>query len=262
MSGTVPGPVLVLDAGNTHVDVGVFPDGTCAVHHRVAHRGDGAQLAAEVAVAVADWRGWRGAAVASVVPSLDRALAECCRRITGSEPVVIDATADLGIRVVTRAPERVGADRLVNAAAAFLQYGGPVLVVDAGTAVTVCGVTRDGRYLGGAIAPGPGIALEALTGRAEKLPKVLLTDPGTQVGDDTETAMRVGVVVGFAGLVDRLLEEVGGWVGEGATPRVLVTGGLAALLSPRLHTAHERVDGLTLTGLKLLFERARGEAEG
>jgi len=156
-------------------------------------------------------------------------------------------------------PAGAGADRLVNGAAAFLLFGGPLVVVDAGTAVTTSAVTADGRYLGGAIAPGPGIALEALVARTERLPAIALEAPEGPIGGDTAAAMRAGIVLGYAGLVDRLAADAAralDRVDPQGGAKIYLTGGHAPLLAPHLSVAHRLVEDLTLTGLRLLFARA------
>jgi type III pantothenate kinase len=255
--------LLALDAGNTAVGVGVFRGETLARAFRVPHTAGTDALRDELA----GLGPWEGAVLASVVPSRDEGLKALCREVTGHAPLVIDHTSDLGITVATREPAAVGADRLVNGAAAYLLFGGPVVVVDAGTAVSVTAVTADGRYVGGAIAPGPAAALEALAGRAERLPGVTLAAPEGPIGDDTAAAMRVGAVIGTAGLIDRLAADTVRALkamGESAPePPVCLTGGHAALLAPYLTVPHRREDHLTLTGLRLVYARnarARGSA--
>lgn len=264
--GATAGALLALDAGNTRVGLGIFRGEALVANATVAHRGH-PDPAGAVAALAAGHGPWTGAVLASVVPSLDGALAAACRRVTGSDPLVIDHTADLGLTVAVRDPAGAGADRLVNAAAAFLLFGGPLVVVDAGTAVTTSAVTADGHYLGGAIAPGPGIALEALIARAERLPEMAIGDlaaPEGPIGGDTEAALRAGTVLGFAGLVDRLAGDTAralnpvDRIDPGGGARIYLTGGHAPLLAPHLTVPHRPVPDLTLTGLRLLFARARG----
>lgn len=257
MSGKRGGALLALDAGNSRVAVGVFDGDRLAFSVRIPHR-DVADLEEALARAVAGHGPWGGAVLASVVPSLDDRLAHACREVTGADPVVIDHTRDLGLTIATRDPSQVGADRLVNSAAAFQMFGGPLVVVDAGTAVTTCAVTADGRYLGGAIAPGPGISLDALVARTEKLPDVSLEvpdGPDSPIAGDTASAMRAGVVYGFAGLVDRLASEAARSLAPAGTARVVLTGGFAPVLRPYLTLPHQWEPDLTLTGLRLLHLR-------
>jgi type III pantothenate kinase len=135
-----------------------------------------------------------------------------------------------GLRIHYEQPKDVGADRLVNAAAAFALYGGPLVIVDFGTATTFCAVSKDGDYLGGAIAPGLMISAEALFVRAAKLPKAELLRPKNVIGQDTVSSMQAGIIIGYVGLVDELVsrmkQEVGG------KPFVVATGGLAGLIAP------------------------------
>ena len=249
------GHLLALDAGNTSVAVGVFRGDDLLRAFRVPH-GAGLEAAVKEGVSGLGAPGsWDGAALASVVPSRDGALVALCRAVTGAAPLVIDHGSDLGITIATREPAAAGADRLVNGAAAFLLFGGPVVVADAGTALSITAVTADGRYVGGAIAPGPAMALEALARRAERLPEVALEAPLGPIGADTAAAMRAGVVIGTAGMLDRLAADTARELGEATT--VCLTGGYAALLAPYLTIAHRREDHLTLTGLRLLYARAR-----
>jgi len=251
------GALLALDAGNSRVGIGVFRGEDLVFRAAVPHRGHPDPMGA-VAAAVVDRGPFAAAVLASVAPSLDAALRDLCVGLTGAEPRVIDSTTDLGITVATPRPAEAGADRLVNSAAAFLMFGGPLVVVDAGTAVTTSAVTGDGRYLGGAIAPGPGIALEALLERTERLPAVDLAAPDGPIGSDTAAAIRAGVVLGYAGLADRLAADAARALDPEGRARIYLTGGFAPLLAPHLTVPHRWVEDLTLTGLRLLFARAGG----
>jgi type III pantothenate kinase len=149
-------------------------------------------------------------------------------------------------------PRELGADRLVNAIAAYDRFGGPCVVVDFGTAITFDAVSADGEYLGGIIAPGAEISLEALIDRAEKLPQIDLAEPRTLIGKSTVDAIRSGMVYGFAGLVDGIVHRLHAEVGPGD---VIATGGLAGAVFPFTETIDEADDLLTLTGLRLVHER-------
>jgi len=258
MNGLGDTALLTLDAGNTYVRAGVFVGGDRVGLVRIAHR-DTPDWAAALEAGLTPWKGWRGAAVASVAPSLDGVLARVCRTVTGHAPLVVDHRTDLGIRVAIGHPEQVGADRLANAAGAYLAWGGPVVVVDVGTAITLCVVDGVGDYLGGAIAPGPGLALDALVSGTEKLPAIdWESAPMGPIGATTEAAMGVGITLGFAGLVDRLIAgAIHGLKARGPVP-VVVTGGLGARLSPHLGHPHHYREEWTLTGLHRVFERIHG----
>ncbi len=253
MQGTF---LLVMDAGNTDVTVGVFLDDQCVARARVSHQGGG-DTAAALVDALPGGVAWCGAVVASVAPSLDDTLKAVCREVTGRDAVWIDHQADLGVTVVTDRPEQVGADRLVNAAGAYLAYGGPLVVADVGTAITLCAVNAEGHYLGGAIAPGPAIGRDALAQRTEKLPEVDLVIPKSPIGTTTETAMQAGLVLGFAGLLDRLIADTVAALG-GRGVGVYLTGGLAPLLAPHLRQHHRKLPDLTLESLHRLYHRIAG----
>jgi type III pantothenate kinase len=140
----------------------------------------------------------------------------------------------------------------VNAAAAYRLYGGPIIIVDFGTATTFCAVTKEGEYLGGAIAPGIKISAEALFQRASKLPRVELARPAKVIGSDTVSAMQAGILYGYAGLVDGIVERMKKELSLEA--KVLATGGLAELVAPETKTIQDVKPQLTLEGLKLLYE--------
>ncbi|MBS1127792.1 MAG: pantothenate kinase, partial [Nitrospirae bacterium] len=143
-------------------------------------------------------------------------------------------------------------DRIVNAAAAYKLFGGPLIIVDFGTATTFCAVTKNGEYLGGAITPGVKISAEALYQRAAKLPRVELVRPRTVIGRDTVSAMQAGILFGYAGLVDGIVERMKKELGADAV--VIATGGLAELVAPETKTINEVRPDLTLQGLRLLYE--------
>jgi len=258
---TPPAPghcLLALDAGNTAIGVGVFRGETLVRDFRVPH---GANADAALKAGLAGLGPWEGAVLASVVPSRNERLKALCREVTGHAPRLIDHTSDLGITIATREPAAAGADRLVNGAAAYLLFGGPVVVADAGTALSVTAVTADGRYVGGAIAPGPAMALEALARRAERLPEVNLGAPDGPIGADTAAAMRVGAVIGTAGMLDRLVTDTVRALGGGPETTVCLTGGYARLLAPYVTVPHRLEDHLTLTGLRLLYARCASARE-
>jgi len=156
-------------------------------------------------------------------------------------------------------PREVGADRIVNAVAAYELYGGPAIVVDFGTATTFDVISAQGEYLGGAIAPGIGISTEALFERAARLPRIELVKPRSAIGKNTVASMQAGIVFGFAGQVDELVRRIKKELGEEA--RVIATGGMAELLAGEARTI-EKVDPLlTLEGLRLIYERNFPEEE-
>jgi len=243
--------VLALDAGNTTVTVGVFEGEDLVLLERAPHDG----VAERVSHFPPD--AWAGAALASVTPSRNSALIDAVRAITGTEPLVLDHRTDLGVAVCVTRPAATGADRLANAAAAWEREKRAVVVADVGTAVSITAVDREGRYVGGAIAPGPDISRAALLARTERLVDPGTEPPGGVIGADTVAALRAGMSYGFAGLVDRLLSETLEALGAPDGP-ALLTGGQAAWLSPFLRVPHVQVPELTLIGLRIALRRATG----
>jgi type III pantothenate kinase len=191
--------------------------------------------------------------ISSVVPPLMMTLEIMSKKYFGFSPIVVGPGIKTGIQIKYENPREVGADRIVNAIAGFELYGGPMIIVDFGTATTFCAITGKGEYLGGAIAPGIGISTEALFAKAAKLPRVELVKPPTVIGKNTVSSMQSGIIYGFTGQVDaivsRIKKEMGG------NPLGVATGGLAELIAQESHTI-DKVDLLlTLTGLRIVYER-------
>ena len=193
--------------------------------------------------------------MSSVVPPLTVPVQRMINRYFGVDPLIVGPGIKTGICIKAENPREVGADRIVNAIAAFEKYGGPLVIVDFGTATTFCAVDHNGDYLGGAIAPGIGISTEALFQRAAKLPRIELVKPKSVIGRNTVAGMQAGIIFGFVGQVDeivrRMQDELGGDTG------VVATGGLANLIAPESKTIDEVDENLTLDGLRILYERNR-----
>jgi len=160
-----------------------------------------------------------------------------------------------GLNIRYYNPREVGADRIVNAVAAYELYGGPVIIVDFGTATTFCAVTERCEYLGGAIAPGILISAEALFQRAAKLPRVELVKPDSIIGRSTVEAMQAGIVYGYVGLVDSIVERMKKELSKDKEPFVVATGGLARMVAEESKTINEVNNLLTLEGLRMIYER-------
>jgi type III pantothenate kinase len=254
--------LLVVDVGNTQTHFGVFRDGSTEVaeHWRFATVRESTQD--ELGAALSNLLALRGlgfgdidaAIVSSTVPQLSEQWTEMSERYLGSTMMVVGPAIRTGMPIRMDNPREVGADRLVNAVAAYERVGGPCVVVDFGTAITYDVVSAAGEYLGGIITPGAEISIDALYERAAKLPKVELAEPRSLIGKSTVDAIRSGIVFGFAGQVDgivgRLREELG------PETHVLATGGLASALVPAVRQTIDQVDDLlTLTGLRLIWER-------
>lgn len=254
--------LLAVDIGNTTTGVAIY-DGERLVHHwwlsTLRERTSdelGVMLSTLLRLNGLEIRQISGAAISSVVPSQTEPWQQLCHRLLGLEALVVGPETDVGVRVGYRFPEELGADRLVNAAAAVHLYGAPVIVVDFGTATTFDVVDGSGCYLGGAIAPGVGISAEALFERAARLPRVELRRPSAAIGRTTADSIRSGIIFGFAGQVDGLVRRLMGELGERA--RVVATGGLAELIAPECETVEEVNPLLTLEGLRLIHQRLTG----
>jgi type III pantothenate kinase len=254
--------LLVVDVGNTQTHFGVFPPGaeTVSEHWRFATVRD--STGDELGAALANLLALRGLSlgdvsasiVSSTVPQLSEQWTQMAERYLGHAMLVVGPAIRTGMPIRIDNPREVGADRLVNAVAAYERVNDTCVVVDFGTAITYDAVSSAGEYLGGIITPGAEISIDALYDRAAKLPKVELAEPRSLIGKSTVDAIRSGIVYGFAaqveGIVARLRRELG------ATTTVIATGGLAGALVPFIRETIDSVDDLlTLTGLRLIYER-------
>ncbi len=262
--------LLVVDVGNTNVSFGVF-EGTALSHHMRCESAR-SRTVDEYAVLVHHMMRLRGidpnriqhAICASVVPSLTDPMASMVKLAFGVETMIVGPGIRTGMPILYENPKEVGADRIVNAVAALAWLNEQhartppknpegIIIVDFGTATTFDCVTTKGEYLGGVITPGVQISAEALFSRAARLSRVELALPPRVVGRNAVHSMQSGVVYGYAGLVDGLCKRL---IGELGYPcRVIATGGLARLIGPLTESIEEVDENLTLTGLRLLFER-------
>lgn len=250
--------LLVIDAGNTNITLGVFAGEDLIAQWRMVTDYDkgGAEYAAELRNLLGSAKiDIDAVAIASVVPPLDQTLTRMVQDCFQLTPLVVNHTVDTGLKILYDPPADVGADRIVDAVAAVTKYGAPCIVVDFGTATTFNAVSTAREYLGGVIAPGILISAEALFLRAAKLPRVEIKQPEKVIGSSTVVAMQSGIYHGYAGLVDGVLEKM---IAEMNTkPRVIATGGLAPLIAEASRFI-EKVDStLTLDGLRLVYERTR-----
>jgi len=253
--------LLVIDVGNTNTVLGLY-DGERLVHDFRIETSRGRTtdeyvvlLLALVQMAGVERRSIDSSILASVVPALNDVMVECVDRAFDHDIVVVGPGIKTGMPILYENPREVGADRIVNAVAAFERIKGACIVVDFGTATTFDCISAKGEYLGGSIAPGVDISANALFSRAAKLPRAEIVRPPKAIGRNTVHSMQSGIVFGYVGLVDGLVErlkaEMGGEV------RVVATGGLARLIEPESKTIQEIDEFLTLEGLRLLFERNR-----
>jgi len=250
--------LLVIDIGNTDITLGVFEDDNLRATWRMAtgiHR-----LTDEYAVLLLNLLQNQGiqttdikdVALCSVVPPLTATFQQLFQRYFDISPLVIAAGVKTGVRILMDNPREVGADRIVNAAAAHHLYGGPIIIADLGTATTFDTVSREGDYLGGAIAPGIGTAVEALFMRAAKLPRVELSPPKRAIGTDSITAMQSGIIFGYVGLVEGLVARIQKELDEKA--RVVATGGFAEIIAKETSVIDTVNSDLTLIGLRLIHQ--------
>ena len=255
--------LLAIDSGNTNTVFAVFKDdGEIAGQWRastdIERPADeiGVWLDGLMAQESIERTALTDAIIASVVPSTLSNLTSLCRDHFKAEPIVIgDDGVDLGIEVLMDQPEEVGADRLVNAVAAFERYGGPLTVVDFGTATTFDVIDGKGNYLGGVIAPGINLSLEALHQAAAKLPRVAIARPERVIGKSTVPAMQSGIFWGYISLIEGVTARINDEFGE--TMDVIATGGLAHLFSEASDVIKSADVDLTLRGLFLIHQKNR-----
>lgn len=254
--GILLGVIVAIDVGNTKVSLGVIKGGDVQSAHRAPTRG--VLTTHDAAQTLSDLLEREGASLgdvsevwlASVVPAATEALSELCAGHSITLTVASAANVPMPLRI--EQPQTLGSDRLVNAFAAGLLYGRPAIVIDLGTATTLDVVAADGAFLGGAIAPGLGLGLEALVERTAQLPQVALELPERAIGTDTHSAMLSGAVLGYFGLVKELVRRISGEL-RGPKPKVVLTGGLSALPWAHSIPSVDVIDPLlTLRGLALL----------
>ena len=251
--------LLAIDIGNTNIQIGLWngnwdlnwrsqtvlgkmPD-EYAVMLRSYLRSKGLDLDAISSVVIA-----------SVVPPLTSTFVELTRRYLDVEPLVISAHIKAGIRIDVDYPEQVGADRIVDAVAVHKLYGGPAIVIDFGTATTFEVISKDGYYIGGSIAPGIGISMDALVGRTAQLYKVALEPPPSPVGRNTTHAIQSGLFWGYVGLVEGLVARLREAMPGGSAAKIIATGGLAPLFRDHTPVIQEIAPFLTLDGMRIIYE--------
>ncbi len=251
--------ILAVDIGNSNIALGVFADDRLVHRWRLSTQRNA--TADDLGISLRSLLSSNGVALsqvkaiicASVVPPLTEPFEKMCRRYLGIDPVQVAPGVRTGIAIRFENPREVGADRIANAVAAQASYGSPVVVVDFGTATTFDVVGPDGSYLGGAILPGVGISTDALFERAARLPKIDLSSPNRAVGRNTGESMRAGIVYGFAGAVDAIVEKIEAEIG--GARRIIATGGWAGVVAPECKMVDEVNLNLTLEGLRIIYMR-------
>jgi type III pantothenate kinase len=250
--------LLTIDIGNTNITLGLYEGKELGPRWRLAtaydHMPDeyGLQLLGLLEHAGHTPETVNGICMASVVPPITSKIIEACRRYLNIEPLVVDAGVKTGVRVRYEDPRAVGADRIVDAVAVVHLYGVPACVVDFGTATTFDAISKNGDYLGGAIAPGIGIAAEALFQRTSKLPRVDLQKPPSVIGRNTVHSMQSGLLYGYVGLVEGMVARFRHELG--LEMKVIATGGLADIVAQETDAIQIVAPWLTLDGLQIIWE--------
>jgi type III pantothenate kinase len=253
--------LLAVDVGNTNIVVGLFQGETLVADWRLATNAH--TMPDEYAVLLSSLLSYQGldmaqidaAIIASVVPKVTANLREMAEKYIKLEALVVGPSIETGVKIGVDNPREVGADRIVNALAAFRLYSAPAIVIDLGTATTFDAISREGEYMGGAIAPGILTSVEALSRQTARLPRVDMVRPSHAIGRDTLTAMQSGIILGHAAMVDGMICRIAAEM-EGE-PRVIATGGLCNIIAaevPRIHVADKT---LTLKGLRLMYHLNR-----
>jgi type III pantothenate kinase len=259
--------LLTIDVGNTQTVLGLFDGDELVEHWRIAT--DARRTADELAIVIqgllAQYLGparadVHGIALCSTVPAVLHEMREMCRRYYGDVPsVVVEPGVRTGVPLLYDNPREVGADRIVNTLAAYTLYGGPSVVVDFGTSTNFDVVSARGEFLGGALAPGIEISVDALAARGARLFKVEIARPRSVIGKSTVEALQSGLLYGFTGQVDGIVRRIEEELGESVN--VIATGGLASLIVEESETIEHHEPWLTLVGLRLVYERNAPHAD-
>lgn len=252
--------ILVFDVGNTNIVLGIYEGKDLKYFWRVST--DKNKTSDEYGMIINQLFKYNGldlldveaVVISSVVPTLMYSLQAMSIKYCNKEPLIVGPGIKTGMNIKINNPKELGADRIVNAISGFEKYGGPLIIVDFGTATTFCAITKDGDYLGGVITPGIKISSDALSQRTAKLPKVELVKPENVIGKDTIRSIQSGIIFGYAGMVDtivnRMKEEM-----PTKVEKVIATGGLSTLISSESSTITHVDKLLTLEGLRMIYEK-------
>jgi len=256
--------LLALDVGNTNIVIGLFKDDKLLTNWRL--EADRNKSADEYGMLINQLIGYEGygmkdikdVVISTVVPSVLFTLQHLATKYFNTKPVVVDYAIKTGLSINYDEPNKVGADRIVNAIAAFKKYGGPLIIIDCGTATTFCAVSENAEFLGGSIAPGLKISLEALVEKTSLLPKVELEAPGHVICRNTVQSMQSGLVYGHMGIIEYMIKKMKSELAEitksGKSAKVIATGGLADLMQSGVADIDHVDKLLTLEGLRIIHE--------
>lgn len=254
--------LLVVDVGNTNIVFGVYENDILLYDWRIATEKN--RTSDEYGLLFEQIFKYHGLCpksvedviISSVVPTLMHTLSTMSVKYFDKEPIIVGPGIKTGMSIKYDNPKEVGADRIVNAVAGYEKYGGPLIIVDFGTAITFCAISKDGDYLGGVITPGIIISSEALSLRTAKLPKIEISKPDTVIGKTTINSIQSGLVYGYIGLVDYIIERMKGEMkDEGEIKTVVGTGGFSSLIASESKYINEIDKLLTLDGLRIIYGR-------
>lgn len=263
--------LLAFDVGNTNIVLGVFKDHKLLHNWRMETYNN--KSADEFGMMINQLFKYEGISmkdiddviISTVVPSTLYTLQHMSRKYFGIRPIVIGPGIKTGLKIRYDNPEQVGSDRIVNAVAALTKYGGPLVIVDFGTATTFCAITEDWEYLGGSIAPGLKISSDALFEKTAKLPKVELEEPGTVLGKNTIESMQSGLVYGHMGVIEYICQKMKDELRNYGNPEshitVVATGGVASMMEQGVKCIDKVDKMLTLDGLAFIYEKNKKDPQ-
>ena len=253
--------LLVIDIGNSNIVMGTYEGKNLMKHWRIST--DRQKTGDEYGMLINDLFRYQGVSlndvhdiiISSVVPPLVVPLVKMCERYFNIKPLLVGPGIKTGIKLNYENPRAIGADRIVNAVGAFEHYGGPLIVIDIGTATTIDVVADNGDFLGGVIAPGLMSAADSLFTSTAKLPRIELVPPKNIICHNTITGMQAGIIYGYVGQIDEIVRRIRAEMGEGWRAKVIATGGLAKMIAKESKTIDKIDHFLTLSGLRALYER-------
>lgn len=252
--------LMVFDVGNTNMVFGTYQGENLTSSFRIGT--DKMKTSDEYGVIIKELlstediglKDIKAVIISTVVPEVMHSLENFSMKFCKCKPMIVGAGIKTGVNIKVENPQQVGADRIVNAVAAMAKYKAPLIIIDFGTATTFCAVDKEGNYLGGAITPGVKVGADALFQRASKLHKVELITPKHAIGKNTTLAMQSGIIFGYAGLVERMVNMIKGELGVDDV-KVIATGGLAGLICQETNVVDAIEKNLTLEGLRIIYNR-------